>query len=48
MSNRIAKGEGVFKGQNSVYIIPADDMVEGLVSGKKYKMILEGTLNIDE
>ena len=48
MSNRILKGEGEFKGQNSAYIIPADDMPNGLVSGKKYKMIIEGTLTIDE
>jgi len=48
MNNRILKGEGEFKGQNSAYIIPADDMLDGLVSGQKYKMIIEETLTIDE
>ena len=48
MSNRILKGEGEFKRQNSAYIIPADDMPDGLVNGQKYKMIIEGTLTIDE
>jgi len=50
MSNRINKGSesAEFKGQGSTYIIPQDDMPEGLVTGRKYKMIIEGTLNQDD
>ncbi len=49
-SNRISKGQETaeYKGQGSVYIIPSDDMPEGLQSGKRYKMIIEGVLNNDD
>lgn len=47
---RVVKGEQTpeNKGQGSIFLIPADDMPEGLISGKKYKIILEGLVNLDE
>ncbi len=50
MSNRILKGvsTGEYKGQGSAYIIPADDMPVGLSSGKRYKFIIQGPLQIDD
>ena len=46
---RVVKGEQTpeNKGQGSIFLIPADDTPEGLVSGKKYKIILEGLVNLD-
>lgn len=47
---RVEKGQqdGSEKGEDSVYMIPRDDMPDGLVSGERAKIILEGIVNIDE
>ena len=36
------------KGEGSTYFIPADDMPEGIKSGEKVKLIIEGIINTDE
>lgn len=36
------------KGEGSTYMIPADDMPDGIQTGEKYKIIIEGTCNTDE
>ena len=36
------------KGEGSIYIIPSDDVPEGISSGEKYKIIIEGLCNLDE
>jgi hypothetical protein len=36
------------KGEGSIYVIPADDVPDGMTSGKKMKVIIEGLVNIDE
>lgn len=36
------------KGEGSTYFIPRDDMPEGVQSGEKIKLIIEGLANIDE
>jgi hypothetical protein len=36
------------KGQGSIYVIPADDVPDGMTSGEKMKVIIEGLVNIDE
>mgnify|MGYP006921326466 CR=1 FL=1 len=47
---RIEKGphEGEQKGEGSTFIIPASDVPDGLVSGEKAKIILEGLVNLDD
>lgn len=35
-------------GQGATYIIPADDVPEGIVSGEKGKLIIEGLFSIDD
>lgn len=35
-------------GEGSTYFIPADDMPDGATSGAKVKLIIEGTLNVDD
>jgi hypothetical protein len=36
------------KGEGSTYFIPRDDMPEGIKSGEKIKLIIEGLVNVDE
>ena len=36
------------KGEGSVYIIPQDDLPEGISSGERLKLIIEGLVNLDE
>ena len=50
MSNRIKKGSeaGEFKGQGSSYVIPRDDLPEGLKSGENIIAKIYGVININE
>ncbi len=36
------------KGQGSTYVIPADDLPDGIISGENMKVVIEGLVNIDE
>lgn len=47
---RISRGEinGEATGRGSVFMIPREDMPDGLVSGEKQKVIIEGLINTDE
>lgn len=35
-------------GQGSIFLIPTTDVPEGLTSGKKYRIIFEGLVNLDD
>lgn len=36
------------KGEGATYFIPSQDLPEGIVSGEKQKVIIEGLVNMDE